>query len=309
MTRKIKIGTRGSPLALAQARETRARLIAAHDGLAENDFEIVVIKTSGDKIQDRLLLNEGGKGLFTKEIEDALLAGEIDFAVHSTKDMPAKLPDGLGIVAFLERQDPRDAFLSPVAKTLIDLPKGAVIGTSSLRRQAQALRLRPDLEVVPFRGNVETRIRKMENGEVAATFLAAAGLNRLGLDHCITSLLSCEDMLPAPGQGAICIEARLDDEETANRLAPLNHPETAQCVAAEREVSLTLGASCRMPLSAFAEMNEGTVHLRAALFSPDGKKHWPAEGNGSDPMALGKTVAKTILDAADSRVLQEFGVS
>ena len=310
MSAKIKIGTRGSPLALAQANETRARLVAAHDGLTEGDIEIIPIKTTGDSIRDRPLLLEGGKGLFTKEIEDLLLAGKIDLAVHSTKDMPAALPGGLILAAFLEREDPRDAFLSLGVASIKDLPKGAVIGTSSLRRQAQVLRLRPDLEIVPYRGNVETRIKKMKEGEVAAIFLAAAGLNRLGLGHEITALMSYEEMLPAPGQGAICIEAREGDKETARLLRPLNHEPTELAVRAERAVSLALGASCRMPLAAHASFSDNLVKARAALFSPDGKQAWTVAGkaHGENAEALGSQLGEELLKKADPDLIREFRV-
>ncbi|MCH7630467.1 MAG: hydroxymethylbilane synthase [Proteobacteria bacterium] len=310
MSAKIKIGTRGSPLALAQADETRARLVAAHDGLTEGDIEIIPIKTTGDSIRDRPLLLEGGKGLFTKEIEDLLLAGKIDLAVHSTKDMPAALPGGLILAVFLEREDPRDAFLSLGVASIKDLPKGAVIGTSSLRRQAQALRLRPDLEIVPYRGNVETRIKKMKKGEVAAIFLAAAGLNRLGLGHEITALMSYEEMLPAPGQGAICIEAREGDKETARLLKPLNHEPTELAVRAERAVSLALGASCRMPLAAHASFSDNLVKARAALFSPDGKQAWTVAGKayGENAEALGSRLGEELLKKADPDLIREFRV-
>ena len=310
MSAKIKIGTRGSPLALAQANETRARLVAAHDGLTECDIEIIPIKTTGDSIRDRPLLLEGGKGLFTKEIEDLLLAGKIDLAVHSTKDMPAALPGGLILAAFLEREDPRDAFLSLGVGSIKDLPKGAVIGTSSLRRQAQVLRLRPDLEIVPYRGNVETRIKKMKEGEVAAIFLAAAGLNRLGLSHEITALMSYEEMLPAPGQGAICIEARAGDKKTARLLKPLNHEPTALAVRAERAVSLALGASCRMPLAAHASFSDNLVKARAALFSPDGKQAWTVAGKarGENAEALGSQLGEELLKKADPDLIREFRV-
>ena len=206
----LRIGTRGSALALAQATETRARLMAAH-GLPEAAFEIVVISTSGDRIQDRPLSEAGGKGLFTKEIEEALLDGRIDIAVHSSKDMPTALPDGLELSAFLEREDVRDAFIGRAARKLEDLPDGSIVGSSSLRRQALIRRLRPDIEVVMFRGNVQTRLRKLEEGQVAGTLLANAGLRRLGLADIITELLPVDTFPPAPGQGAICIESRIGD--------------------------------------------------------------------------------------------------
>jgi len=293
---------------LAQAYETRRRLAEVHPHLCEDDFEVIIIKTTGDKIQDRLLLQEGGKGLFTKEIEDQLLDGSIHLAVHSTKDMPAEVPAGLEILAFLEREDPRDAFLSPIAASIRGLPEGALVGTSSLRRQAQVLQLRPDLEVVPYRGNVETRIRKMKDGEVAATFLAAAGLNRLGLAAEITALIPMEDMLPAPGQGAICLEARAGDHETAKLLGLLNHQPTYLAVTAERAVSKALGASCRMPLAAHASLSDNRLYASAALFSPDGKKAWTAKGEAKPEQAkaLGGQLGEELLNKADPGLIRDF---
>ncbi len=308
MAELIKIGTRGSPLALAQAREVRAGLLAAHPGLSEGDIELVPIKTTGDTIQDRRLFEQGGKGLFTKEIEELLIAGGIDLAVHSAKDMPASLPEGLTLSTFLEREDPRDAFISNVAARLEDLPKGAVVGTSSLRRQAQALALRPDLEVVPLRGNVETRIKKLEAGEIAATFLAVAGLNRLGLADVITSCLDWRTFVPAPGQGAICLEIREADEKTRALVAPLNHAPTANAVRAERAVSRTLGASCRMPLAAFAQIRDNKLTAIAALFSPDGRRVWRTEGDAAPASGedLGRRLGTDILNRADPDLIREF---
>ena len=282
---KIRIGTRGSPLALAQAHEVRRRLISAYN-LAESDVEIQVIKTSGDRIQDRPLSEVGGKGLFTKEIEEALLAGEIDLAVHSTKDMQTVLPPGLTIGAVLPREDVRDAFISLKSPSLAGLPGGATVGTSSLRRQAQVKRLRPDLRVIDFRGNVETRLRKLEDGVADATFLAAAGLNRLGKSHRITTLMPIEDMLPAVGQGAVAIEVRGDDAATAMRLAPLNHEPTALCVAAERAFLAQLGGSCRTPIAGLAELREGVLHFRGMIFSPDGTRCLEVSRVGSPSSAL-----------------------
>lgn len=306
----IKIGTRGSPLALAQAREVRAGLLAAHANLREGDIELVAIRTSGDKIQDRSLFEQGGKGLFTKEIEEALIAGEIDLAVHSAKDMPASLPDGLVLSTFLEREDPRDAFISTVAATLEELPQGAKVGTSSLRRQAQALALRPDLEIVPLRGNVETRIKKLEAGEMAATFLAAAGLNRLGLADVITSLMDWDTFVPAPGQGAICLEVRGGDKKTRELVAPLNHAPTMHAVTVERAVSRALGASCRMPLAAFAQIRGNKLQAVAALFSPDGRRAWRAKGEADlkDAEDLGQRLGAEILVKADPDLIREFRV-
>jgi len=310
VTSQIKIGTRGSPLALAQANEARRAILSATPALKGADIGIKVIKTSGDIIQDRVLIEEGGKGLFTKEIEDQLLAGQIDLAVHSTKDVPAKLPDGLQIEIFLKREDPRDAFLSPVAGTIADLPRGAVVGTSSLRRQAQVLCLRPDLEVIPFRGNVETRLSKMKAGEVSATLLAAAGLNRLGLAGEITELLDYKDMLPAPGQGAVAIETRTGDKDIMRLLKPVNDADTRLAVRVERAVSLALGASCRMPLAALARVEGDEITAEAALFSPDGKSKWHVREKGplDNPEGLGKAIGAEILKIADPGILKTYRI-
>lgn len=309
MSTRLKIGTRGSPLALAQANEVRTALLKAHN-LTPDEIEIIPIKTSGDMIKDRTLLEEGGKGLFTKEIEDHLLAGEIDLAVHSSKDMPAKVPEGLEISSFLKREDPRDAFISLIAKTLDGLPEEALVGTSSLRRQAQVLKIRPDLKVVPLRGNVGTRLQKIKKGEVAATILATAGLNRLSLKTEISSFFEPSQMLPAPGQGAIAVETRTGDKTTQKLTKALNHPETALAVRVERTVSLALGASCRMPLGAFAFVKAREIFARAALFSPDGKKAWQAEevGPTSDPEKIGGNLARVIMDKADPELIKTFRI-
>lgn len=308
---KIRIGTRGSPLALAQAHEVKNRLIVNKKTLVANDVEIVPIKTTGDKILDRSLFEEGGKGLFTKEIEEHLLAGKVDLAVHSTKDMPAGLPDGLVLCAFLEREDPRDALICRNGPNLANLPEGAVIGTSSLRRQAQILRFRPDLRPMPIRGNVETRLQKISNGDVAATILAVAGLKRLGLQTRITATLSFDEILPAPGQGAICLQARENDEKTLALLAPLNHQPTMLAIAAERAVVETLGASCRMPLAAYAAIEDNKVRLRAALFRVDGLESWVAEDSvtAKDAAALGRKLGKELLSKADPQVLEQFAIN
>ncbi|HET8727715.1 MAG TPA: hydroxymethylbilane synthase, partial [Alphaproteobacteria bacterium] len=246
MTALLRIGTRGSPLALAQARETRERLASAHPDLAQADaVEIVVIKTTGDQIQDRPLNAIGGKGLFTKEIEEALLERRIDLAVHSMKDVPTWLPPGLEIACLLPREDPRDAFFANGASGIDDLPPGAVVGTASLRRQSQILARRPDLKVTTLRGNVDTRLRKLGEGQVAATLLAVAGLRRLGRADRISAILSPEEMLPAVAQGAIGIEIRAADNRTRGYLAPLHCHETGRRVDAERTLLAVLDGSCR----------------------------------------------------------------
>ncbi len=307
---QLKIGTRGSPLALAQAEDVRTRLVAAHDDLSANTIEIVVIKTSGDRILDRHLMYAGGKGLFTKEIEDALLAGSIDCAVHSSKDMPTALPPGLELSAFLEREDPRDAFISPRFSHFLDLPTGAVVGTASLRRRAQALRLRPDLKIVTFRGNVQTRLRKLEDGDADATFLAVAGLNRLSMASAAAEKLSLEDFLPAPAQGAVTIETRIDDERTASRLLPLHHTDTALAVAAERALLAALDGSCRTPIAAHATRQGNLIIMQAMLLSIDGQAVFQAGGSAaastSEAVKLGAELGQQIKADAGSKFFDDL---
>ncbi len=284
----IVIGTRGSPLALAQARETRSRLLATISTLADNDVAIQTYKTTGDRIQDRSLADSGGKGLFTKEIEDALLAGEIDLAVHSMKDMPTRLPDGLIMAAYLPREDPRDVLLGARPWTLQTLPQGAVVGTSSLRRKALLLVRRPDLQVIEFRGNVETRLRKLQEGVAAATFLARAGLNRLGITPSGLHILSPEEMLPAVAQGAIGIECRASDTSLLRHLAKLDDVPTRRRVEAERSLLAVLDGSCRTPIAALAEIDAtGSLRLRAAIAKPDGSVLLETERQGDDGVAMG----------------------
>lgn len=284
----LRIGTRGSPLALVQARQVAAELQAAH-GLPDTAIDIVVIKTVADRVLDRPLSEIGGKGLFTKEIEEALLDGRIDLAVHSMKDVPTVLPDGLVIDCLLPREDPRDAFLSPIASSLTDLPTGARIGTSSLRRQAQVKALRPDLQVVAFRGNIDTRAQKLAEGVADATFLALAGLNRMGRSGDATAVLAPEEMLPAVAQGAIGIERRAADEELAAMLRPLNHAETVQRVSAERAFLKVLDGSCRTPIAALALLDGDSLWLRGLILTPDGTQLVETERTGPavDAVALG----------------------
>jgi hydroxymethylbilane synthase len=269
-------------LARAQTREVQERLIRAHPGLAEpGAIEIRVIRTSGDRVTDRALSEIGGKGLFTKEIEDALIAGEIDLAVHSMKDVATWLPPGLVIACHLPREDPRDAFFSLHASSIDGLAAGARVGTASLRRQAQVLARRPDLAVMVLRGNVQTRLRKLGDGEVEATLLALAGLRRLGLSEAPTAVLSTEEMLPAVGQGAIGIECRADDAHVRSLLAPLDDPATSICVGAERALLRLLDGSCRTPIAALAEMEgDATIRLRGLIARPDGTRVWRAERRG-----------------------------
>ena len=299
MTKPLKIGTRGSPLALAQTNLLIAALQAKHAGL---QAEVVTITTSGDRIQDRPLSEAGGKGLFTKEIEDALLAGEIDCAVHSMKDMPTQLPAGLIIPCLLPREDVRDAFFSLKAKTLADLPQGSVVGTSSLRRQAIILAKRPDLKVVTFRGNVGTRLRKLEEGVVDATLLAVAGLNRLGQSHLIQSILEPEVMLPAVAQGAVGIEVRENDRATQKLLEAVHCYTTELRVTAERSFLAVMDGSCRTPLAAL--MGVPDPHHRARFDAlkaePDGSRvrevsYMMNVTNPAEAKALGETAARDLL--------------
>ncbi len=288
--RIIRIGTRGSPLALAQAREVRRRLAAAHGDLDSDAIELMVIRTTGDAITDRPLSEVGGKGLFTKEIEEALLEDGIDLAVHSMKDMPTELPTGLEISCVLEREDPRDGFISPKAASLSELPEGSTVGTSSLRRSAQILARHPGLRIVGFRGNVETRLRKLKDGVVDATLLAIAGLRRLGLEESMTSVIEIEDMLPAVAQGVIGVESRAGDEATAALLAPLNHGPTEIRLSAERAFLAALDGSCQTPIAALAELENGQVHLRGQILRPDGSQTLEGERHGpaADAAALGR---------------------
>jgi hydroxymethylbilane synthase len=296
---RIRIGTRGSPLALAQTREVRERLGAAHAS-AQLAFEVCVIRTSGDRIQDRPLSEAGGKGLFTKEIEEALLAGEIDLAVHSMKDMPTVLPPGLTVNCFLPREDARDAFISAKAPTLSLLPQGAVVGTSSLRRQAQVKHLRPDLTVIALRGNVETRLRKLADGVADATLLACAGLKRLGLADRITSPVPTDEMLPAVAQGAIGVEIRAGDMAMAELLARINHEPTALTVTAERAFLARLEGSCRTPIAGLAELAGGRLAFRGMILTPDGRQCHAArrEGRPEEALALAEDVAAELLTKA-----------
>lgn len=300
----IRIGTRGSPLALAQAHEVQGLLAKAH-GLANERISITVIKTSGDQILDRPLAEIGGKGLFTKEIEDALLAHTIDVAVHSMKDMQTALPRGLRVGAVLPREDVRDAFISLKYKTLADVPAGSTIGTSSLRRQAQLLNARPDLHVIGFRGNVQTRLKKLQDGVADATFLAVAGLNRLGMSERVSEAVAVEQMLPAVAQGAIGLEIRDDDAATAIFIAPLNSAETALAVTAERAFLAELEGSCRTPIAGYARLDHGLLNFRGQVLSPDGKKAYAVQRNGPPGQALqiGIGAAREVLALADPEIL------
>src|SRR4051812_32097610 len=286
--RQFRIGTRGSPLALAQAHMTRAALVAAH-GWNDEAVEIVVIRTSGDRIQDRPLSEAGGKGLFTKEIEEALLGRTIDLAVHSAKDMPTVLPDGLMLAACLPREDVRDVFISRKAASLRELPQGAVVGTASLRRQAMVRRSRGDLVTVVLRGNVETRLKKLDAGEVDATLLALAGLKRLGLADKATALLDTDEFLPAVGQGAVTIEARLDDTRTRELLGPIDHADTSMALVCERAFLAVLDGSCRTPIAGHAVLKGEQLSFRGMILRPDGSEMFETGRLGSrrEAVALG----------------------
>jgi hydroxymethylbilane synthase len=291
---QIRIGTRGSPLALWQANEVKRRLQDAHPDLAGDDgVPITIIRTTGDRQQQGLLSDIGGKGLFTKEIEEALLEDAIDIAVHSMKDVPTWFPDGLLIDCLLPRADPRDALIAPGSRTIADLPAGTTVGTASLRRKAMLLHKRPDLTVVPLRGNVDTRLGKVASGEVDATFLALAGLNRLGRDDVPASPVPVDEMLPAVCQGIVGIERRQDDDRTAELLAPLNDPDAAVQAAGERELLAGLDGSCRTPIAAYGDLNGSELRFRAAIVRPDGSELLETERSGpaSDAAAMGRDAA------------------
>ena len=302
--RKLLIGTRGSPLALWQANHVRALLIAAH-GLGEDAVALEPITTSGDRIRDKPLRDFGGKGLFTKEIDEALLDKRVDIAVHSMKDLPTELPPGITIAAVLPRGDVRDAFISASGESLAALPPGAVVGSSSLRRQAQVKRLRPDLQAIDLRGNVETRLKKLEQGMVDATLLALAGLERLGLTGHVTSVLPTDEMLPAVAQGAIGISCRSDDAKTRNLLQALNDDSTATAVACERAFLAQLDGSCRTPIAGLAEIADGTLRFRGLVLTPEGTEWHEIEQRGLpyDAVSIGASSGRELLALAGPNFL------
>jgi hydroxymethylbilane synthase len=292
----LRIGTRGSPLALAQTYMVRALLAKAH-GVAEEKFTVVVIKTTGDQIQDRPLSESGGKGLFTKELDSALIAGDIDFAVHSSKDLPTHIPSELVIAGYLPREDVRDAWIGRDGLTIDRLPPGAVVGTASLRRAAQVKRRRPDITTTLLRGNVETRLRKVESGEIDATLLALAGLKRLGLADRATALLPLDDFPPAVGQGAIGITARAADAATRAALAPILDPATALSLAAERAFLAALDGSCRTPIAGHAVVSGDELAFHGEVLKADGGATWTArrKGRAIDAALLGADAGNEIL--------------
>ncbi|MGO9674305.1 MAG: hydroxymethylbilane synthase [Methylocella sp.] len=292
----MRIGTRGSPLALAQARELKSRLAQAH-GDAGEGIEIVIIKTTGDAILDRALSEAGGKGLFTKELDLALMRGEVDIAVHSAKDLPTLLPEEIAILGYLPREDVRDAWISPHAVHPRGLQRGATVGTASLRRAAMVRRLRPDLSVALLRGNVETRLGKVAAGEVDATLLALAGLKRLGLEAKASALLDVEEFTPAPGQGAIAITARAGDAKAQAALAPVLDAATGLALAAERALLHVLDGSCKTPIGAFAHLDGPSLLLRAIVLKPDGSQSFEARVSGpaTEAAALGAAAGRDLL--------------
>ncbi len=297
MKKPIRLGTRGSPLALIQTEMVKATLMEAFESLKEpGAIEVVVISTTGDQVADRPLADIGGKGLFCKEIETALFDGRIDCGVHSMKDMPTWLPDGLVIAGMLPRADPRDVLISRKADSIKALPEGAVVGTASLRRQAQILAKRPDLKVVNFRGSVGTRLQKLDEGQVDATMLARAGLDRLALENVPQAVLSPEEMLPAVGQGVIGFECRGDDNELLTLLAQINHDPTSACVHAERAMLDVLDGSCHTPIGAYALLDGGRMHLRGLVARADGSECFETERFGSidDAIELGRDAGEEL---------------
>ena len=295
----LRIGTRGSPLALAQAYETRERLSIAF-GLSLDSFEIVVIKTTGDKVLNRPLKEIGGKGLFTKEIEEALLQESIDLAVHSMKDMPVQQPDGLILDTFLPREDVRDAFVSRIHKSLADIPQGATVGTSSLRRKAQLMSKRPDLKIVEFRGNVQTRLKKLDDGVAECTFLAVAGLNRLNMEDIITAPISTDEMLPAVAQGAIGIERREKDIKIATMLEAIHNSTTGLLLSAERAFLEALDGSCETPIAGLAEFKNENLRFRGEILKTDGSEVYSDEQvvSKEDATLVGIEMAHKLLSQA-----------
>lgn len=304
MSNKLRIGTRGSQLALWQANWIKEQLIRRHPDL---DVEIHTIKTTGDKILDVPLAKVGGKGLFVKEIEEALLNESVDLAVHSMKDVPTELPEGLDIVAVSEREDPRDAVLGRGSTPILELPEGSRIGTSSLRRQAQLYASRPDFVIEPLRGNVNTRLRKLKEGMYDAIILAMAGVRRLGWEAEVTEVIDPDVMLPAIGQGALGIEARLEDRDTLDRIAFLNDEETRSCVAAERSFLHRLEGGCQVPIAAHAIREGSDVLLKGLVGSVDGKKiiRDANRGPAQDAAAIGTDLAQRILEAGGRDILEE----
>lgn len=302
MSRTIRIATRDSLLALWQADYVSAALKTAHPGL---EVELIKMKSRGDKILDTPLAKIGGKGLFVKELEEGMLRGDADIAVHSMKDVPMEFPEGLHLAVICDREDPRDAFVSNTYQSLDQLPEGAIVGTSSLRRQCQLLDIRPDLQIRFLRGNVQTRLRKLDDGEYDAIILASAGLIRLELGERITDFIETTAMLPAVGQGAVGIECRVDDDEIHRLLAPLNHAETFTRVSAERAMNHRLEGGCQVPIAGFAELNGDQISMRGLVGEPDGTKSIRAEINGpaAEAISLGEKLADDLLSQGAGEIL------
>ena len=302
MSRTIRIATRDSLLALWQADYVSAALKTAHPGL---EVELIKMKSKGDKILDTPLAKIGGKGLFVKELEEGMLRGDADIAVHSMKDVPMEFPEGLHLAVICDREDPRDAFVSNTYQSLDQLPEGAIVGTSSLRRQCQLLDIRPDLQIRFLRGNVQTRLRKLDDGEYDAIILASAGLIRLELGERITDFIETTAMLPAVGQGAVGIECRVDDDEIHRLLAPLNHAETFTRVSAERAMNHRLEGGCQVPIAGFAELNGDQISMRGLVGEPDGTKSIRAEINGpaAEAISLGEKLADDLLSQGAGEIL------
>ena len=305
-----RIGTRGSPLALAQARLVRRLLSQAH-AVAEDDIAIEVISTGGDRSQasNASLIEIGGKGLFTKEIDEAMLSGRVDIGVHSSKDVATRLPDGIRLAAFLEREDVRDAFISVKVQSLDHLAERAKFGTSSIRRAAQVLRQRPDLVIVPFRGNVGTRLQKLLDGVADATLLAMAGLNRLGEGHRATALLDPEIFMPAPAQGAIGIAVRSDDSRMAGIVAPLDHAPTRIAISAERAMLAVLDGSCRTPVGTLSRLDGAMLTLKGQILSLDGRTAFDSAASGADPEQLGRQVGEDLIAQAGTDWLAQWAAT
>ncbi len=305
MSHSLRIATRKSALAMWQAEHVAALLRQAHPGL---EIELIGMSTQGDKILDTPLAKIGGKGLFVKELEQGMLEERADIAVHSMKDVPVELPEGLHLAVIMEREDPRDAFVSNRYSQLEELPQGAVVGTSSLRRQCQLADRRPDLKIVPLRGNVNTRLRKLDDGEFDAIILAAAGLKRLGFQKRITAYIESEQSLPAIGQGAIGIECRTDDARVNALIAPLHDPETAVCVLAERAMNHRLMGGCQVPIAGFAVLNRDKLFMRGLVGEPDGSRIMRAEINGpaAEPESLGIAVAEDLLGQGADQILKHL---
>lgn len=307
MSNILKIATRKSPLALWQAEEVARLLKKYHPDL---EVELVTMTTQGDKILDTPLAKIGGKGLFVKELEVGMLEGIADIAVHSMKDVPMAFPEGLHLAVVLERENPRDAFVSNTYKSLTELPLNSKVGTCSLRRQTQLKEARPDIEILDLRGNVNTRLAKLDNGDYDAIILASAGLLRLGFEDRITDIISTKQSLPAIGQGAIGIECRSDDEYVNALLAPLNHPDTALRLTAERAQNTRLNGGCQIPIGGYAELQGDKIYLRGLIGFPDGSKIFRAEkqGNHQDAEAIGIAVAEDLLAQGGNKVLEQLGI-